>query len=296
MAYFWVQQWIALPVIAEEQMGDGSANLPSLYPAGGTVIDDGKNNQLRRTNIQAAPEGTVVGSDAFYSQYSTIPPSQSRPEPTRPSPQQSQAHFNYSSAPGHGASPLNMGTMSSALPDYAMGSNNRPHSHQFAQQAVSGASTSALVYQLQQASHYPGQVPGSVSSFNPGFIPSHYPQNFGAGVIPQANMYHSVHTPQSRSAGPSPSYPNFPQHTQQYFFYPFGPQGNMPQQYGHPFPQKQVYQGRRSSLPSVQVPPPADASLLSGSLPSLANAPLRGTPGQDDDQSRATILTSRQGK
>ncbi|EKG14713.1 hypothetical protein MPH_08186 [Macrophomina phaseolina MS6] len=161
------------------------------------------------------------------------------------SPQQQQQHpvFAYNMPAGQGAA-FNMGTMNAALPDYtsttAMQSPHQP------QRGISGASTSAVVYQLQQISQYPQAAMGFASQ-----------PNYGAGY-PTSQFsppYPTFASGQPRTMAPAQMHHSFMQYpqAQPYMYYP-GPYAAQ-----HPMNQPPVAYGagadaRRASLPTAQMP------------------------------------------
>jgi hypothetical protein len=248
MAFVWVQQWIALPVVVEEQMGDippGPGPQSLDITATGLARDEHQNTSNPTMSLKSPGSNTP-----FYSQLSAIPQAQLRPDLRSPTHQQSP-HYPTQD---HGAASMNMSTMASALPDYASvnTAHGNPSMLQHDQRQLSGASTSALVYQLQQNM----QVPGSAS----GSLPAHYGSGFNAGQFQQSFVpaqasqhpsYPQYPTGQARIAAPGPMQPpyqNFQQHLQ-YLYYP-GPYGH-PTQYTQNFPGQsnpnQTMFGRRQS-------------------------------------------------
>src|SRR5947199_2098362 len=80
---------------------------------------------------------------------------------------------------------LNMGSMVGALPDYSI---TPSYGQQNQQRFHAGVSTSALVYQLQQASQYPGQT--AVTYQNQQHYGVQLPQQY-------SNVYQGGHNPSS---------------------------------------------------------------------------------------------------
>ncbi|KAI9664979.1 MAG: hypothetical protein M1821_006427 [Bathelium mastoideum] len=222
MAVYWVQQWIALPIIVEEPMGDTgnagrlmpdqqqlerSADSSALFPGGYT----GPSNPSSSTKGADFPQhtGLQIGNPPFFSQYNSLPQMNQIPQDVQSGGQPSTRPHNFN--PRHEHS-FNMASMTEALPNFP---GNHPH--QGMQQQVpqsnhatlSGASTSALVYQLQQISQYPGQ-PGAI-----------YPSQLGANTGYPANSYPNMYS--QRSAGPSPTQQTYHQaspQNQPYYYYP----------------------------------------------------------------------------
>ena len=252
MAFVWVQQWIALPVVLEEQMGDlppGSVPQPLDIATAGLAHDEYQSSAFRSPN----------SSTPFHSQLSAIPHGQGRPDIRSPG-HPTSPHYP---SQDHGASSLNMGVMAGALPDYATldAGQGGTQSHQQSQRPLSGASTSALVYQLQQTLQMPGHASGQLptqSPYNSGFAPGQYQQNFVPTQGAHTNYAH-FHPNQQRMASPNTmqqAYQNFHQPSP-YVYYPSaygGPQGQFPQGFQAQSAQAQAMYGRRPSLSNGQLP------------------------------------------
>ncbi|KAH7072932.1 YT521-B-like domain-containing protein [Paraphoma chrysanthemicola] len=168
------------------------------------------------------PYKAADNNTPFYSQLSSIPQNQLRPD------FRSSSHPSAQYAPPeHGASPLNMGSMMGALPEYGSvddGSLNT-QSQQSISRSLSGASTSAVVYQLGQNLQMPTQASGSFSnqaSYGSAFAPGQYQQPFMAPHGPQHGAYPSFTPNQSRMPGGTSMqtpYQNYPQ-ASPYMYYP----------------------------------------------------------------------------
>ncbi|KAK3077510.1 hypothetical protein LTS18_010050, partial [Coniosporium uncinatum] len=119
MAFMWVQQWVALPVIVEEQrqMGDVSneAGLPSLdHPSARSRHDESRSSgNASATNSTIDPRAS--GQNApFHSQYSTIPQLQQQPQDAfKQFSPQGQVPYTVQHGVGHGSSSsaFNMGAI-----------------------------------------------------------------------------------------------------------------------------------------------------------------------------------------
>ncbi|KAH5309283.1 hypothetical protein HBI11_102130 [Parastagonospora nodorum] len=206
-------------------------------------------NQSLPTASQKSPEI----STPFYSQLSAIPQSQTRPD------YRSSGHPIAQYPPlDHGVSPLNMSSMAGALPDYGSiedVSVNPQGSHAIPR-SLSGASTSAVVYQMgqnmQMAPHASSSMPNH-SSYGNGYAAGPYQQQAYAQG-PQHNAYVPFGPNQARMPPNSmqPAYQNFPG-ASQYMYYsaPYGHQG----QYNHGYPvqglQTQALYGRRESMTDI---------------------------------------------
>ena len=254
MTVFWVQQWITLPIIVEDQIGDtgDAGRLPQDSLRREFLEDSSQIFSAGYRDLSSSFKAPRISQDlrpqadnpAFLSQYSSIPPMSQAPQDLRPGSQQGAASFNVN--PRHDFS-FNMGSMAEALPDYHGGHSNQGMQQrplQPGQQPLPGASTSTLVYQPQQISQYPGQAgpayPG-LMGVNTGYATSNYP-----------NMY------SQRSAGPSPtqqSYAQISPQSQSYYYYP--------NQYGQstPSPQYAAHHGQMSS--------PYDRSFSASQTPGL---------------------------
>ncbi|KAF2474816.1 uncharacterized protein BDR25DRAFT_280389 [Lindgomyces ingoldianus] len=259
MAFVWVQQWIALPVVYEDQMGDlpsGSVSLPLDTTAASLAHDE----HQYLTSASAPTLRSPSDNAPFYSQLSSITQGQVPPDLRSP------AHLGNPQylMQNQDTSPLNMGSMMSGLPGYpSMESvHDNPQTHQQIPRSLSGASSSTLVYQLQQNTQMPNHGSGSVlvhSSYGPGFGQSQFQQNFVPAQAPQHATYAPFHGNQQRLGSSNPiqtPYQNF-HPPSPYLYYPtsYGPQGQFPQGFPAQGGQSQAMFGRRLSLPSSQVPP-----------------------------------------
>ncbi|KAI9714485.1 MAG: hypothetical protein M1820_000446 [Bogoriella megaspora] len=265
MAVYWVQQWIALPVIVEEHMGEAGdvGRLPQDLsrreytgnPNQSLLV--GYPDTSAPKSTEPHPFGTDTANHPFFSQYSSIP--QMQQQPHDPHSSGDQGHQSYNSAPAHEMNPhsFNLSSMADALPNYPGGQpqpgihQRSPQPQQLGQQQLSGASTSALVYQLQQISQYPGQ-PGAAS----------YPGQIGANAGFGPNAFPNAYS--QRSAGPSPTQQTYPQHpqSQPYYYYPqpFSQSAPSPNFPGHQAQMGNIFDRRfgAQNAPGVsQVPPQA---------------------------------------
>jgi hypothetical protein len=163
----------------------------------------------------------------FYSQLSSIPHEQIHSEhrPSTYSPQ-------YYPTQQHGTSAFAMGSMAGALPEHPSDAASVNHqASQYVPRSVSGASTSALVYQLGQNLQMPAHPPGGVATH------ASYRPNFGVnlyttGFVPSPNAQHSVFSPypsnQARLPGGLLMHNPYQQYQpSQYMYYPthYAPQG-----------------------------------------------------------------------
>lgn len=277
MAFVWVQQWVALPVIVEEQMGDGQTGTgfpQSGQSRTGVPQEDGYSSirpGLGSTQDHSASEGAPV---PFHSQFSSIP--QQFTDGLRMS--STRSPYNTTATTESSGSSFNMSALGGALSDYPTGSaaQTLPQSLS-AQRGISGASTSALVYQLRQNLQY-GNSPGgnfpSQQASNSAFGQTQYPSLYIPNQGGQQSGFGGFAQPQQRSAGPSPhqqSFPSYPQHAQQYMYYPqpYGSHGHTPQAFAGQVPPGSF--NRRSSLPSAPGQGYDPMSQI-GNLPGLGRA------------------------
>jgi hypothetical protein len=149
MAFVWIQQWVPLPIVYEQQhMGD--------VPSGSRpqAMDNATTGFAQDGNLPASfpvPLKSPDNNAPFYSQLCAIPQAQLRQDFRSPTHYQSQEH---------GASPLNMSPMVGALPDFGAG-DDASTSQQTVPRSLSGASTSAVAYQLGQNLQMPTHIPPS---------------------------------------------------------------------------------------------------------------------------------------
>ncbi|TKA74692.1 hypothetical protein B0A49_04273 [Cryomyces minteri] len=264
-------QWVAVPIVVGHftAMGDAAENI-------GRLTSDPQRASLSKNHGQSTPPASVglhpessdaseqpYGSEApFYSQYSSIPPSQRNVENPRYTTQQGPASYPRPSVQDQSGQSFDMSFVAGALPDL-----RHQQSRLQNQQAMTGASAPALVYQLQQNPQFPGQTIANYPGQAP-FVTGYNQGPYAAGYMPGP---HSVFTSQ-RSAGPSPnqqSYPTFQQQAPPYYYYPT-PYGPSSQQ--HP----EMY-GTRTNMPRAQGTVPQqglEASVYGASFP------LHGGSGQ----------------
>lgn len=244
MAFVWVQQWIALPIVLEEQMGDLP---PGSVPQSLNITADGHAHEEHQTSNFKSP----TNISPFQSQLGSIQHGHGRPD-IRSAAHPASGHYPSQE---HGASSLNMGSMVGALPEYASNEygQGNPQAHQQAHRQLSGASTSALVYQLQQqnlqhSSALPTQSPYTSGQYQQNFTPGH-------GTHQNYNPYHSNQRLPHPGAAMQGQYQNFHQQSQ-YMYYPspYGHQSPLPQGYTAQAAQSQAMYGRRPSLPNAQLP------------------------------------------
>lgn len=128
MSFVWVQQWFALPIVFEGQMGDlplDSRSQTMDFTAAGLARDD-----QQAPLPSSSPYRAQDNNTPFYSQLSSISQGQQRPD-HRSSAQPTHYHPSHQ----HESSTFKMGAMSGALPDF--NSDTASLQHQ-ASQAVPG--------------------------------------------------------------------------------------------------------------------------------------------------------------
>ncbi|KAI8935977.1 hypothetical protein NX059_007481 [Plenodomus lindquistii] len=160
-------------------------------------------------------------STPFHSQLSGLPQTQQRPDYRSPTYLGTSHTFSEQAT-----SPLSMGAMASALPDYTMSDESQLNlaSHTTSR-ALSGASPSAVAFQLGQNLQMPmhGNGPTSIhSGYAAGFSSGSYPQNYLPSQGAQHTNYPAFGTSAPRLGGPvsiSNPYQNYPP-TSQYVYYP----------------------------------------------------------------------------
>ena len=133
----------------------------------------------------------ALGNPASYELHPQAPTPQQRSGAAQPFAASGQqfpsSNSRASRAPGRGEGAFRMGNMAGALPDYP------PSIHPYAQAQTPqrlppGASSPALVYQLQQLSQFAGQTPGVASGYNISPFPSQFVQGQQGTVEVQAAL------------------------------------------------------------------------------------------------------------
>ncbi|KAL1636148.1 hypothetical protein SLS58_009916 [Diplodia intermedia] len=230
MSFVWVQQWFALPVALDDPMGDASSE------SGPEPARSALQHATCPPDKPSADTLPSVAATSFQPHY----PNRSLEVQRLPHQQQHQQHqhqhqhqhhaYAYSMPPGQApaSASFNMAAMNAALPDYTStmpGPAPVQSPHQ-PQRGISGASTSAVVYQLQQISQYPPAAMGYPSQ--PAYAPSYGTSQFSP-------PYPSFAPPQQRAMAhaqlPQP-FMQYPQ-AQPYMYYP-GPFSQPPVAYAYP--------------------------------------------------------------
>jgi hypothetical protein len=254
MAFIWVQQWVALPVVHEGQMGDlppGSRPQGLDMTATGFARDGNQGLALSSLSPLKSPDNNAP----FYSQLSTLPQQLPRPE-FRTS---ANTSTQYSSQE-HGASLLNMASMVGALPDYASVDDASLNLTQHpTTRSLAGASMSAVAYQPGQNIHTPTHASGSMpsqSSYGTGYSTSPYSQAFVPSQVSQHAVYPHYANQPRMSGGTSMQMPyqNYPQ-ASQYMYYaaPYGAQGQFAHGFSSQGAQGQGVYDKRGSTVGVLV-------------------------------------------
>lgn len=223
MAYFWVQQWVALPVIVEEYMGDttqdGGHAAPISYHQQ-FAYDESSYHSHGKPDGSFQPSPGISrpssGQPPFFAQYNTIPSQQQRSDSSRYQQQQ-----GYAAGGNHNQQGIsfNMGGMAGALPDYTAQTipNSGP---QHPSQRQPGASTPAVVYQMQQNLQYPHQAAANYGGHaNYGAYCQAQYAGYGQAPSPQSAGYPQFHGQQRSTPGPQ-QYGQYPPVSPQYYYFP----------------------------------------------------------------------------
>lgn len=176
-----------------------------------------------------------------------------------------------------------MDAMAGALPDYA--SDLGPQTSQSVPRSSSGASTSALVYQIGQSLQMPAHIAGNMPNYptyNTGYGASPYQQGYIPQQAIQGGMYPTYNPNQSRMQGVAPLQNLYQSYQQpsQYTYYPasFGAQGQYPGTYPAQGTQGQPMYGRRPSLGAAPLTTPGQNMEMTAREGSFAAA--RFMPGE----------------
>jgi hypothetical protein len=252
MSFVWFQQWVALPVIYEGAMGDlPPGSRPQTVESGAAGFARDGNQGFPASSLP--PYKSQDNSIPFYSQLSALPQNQFRPD------YRSSAHppTQYQSQE-HGASPMNMGSMANALPEFGRveGAPINPLDSQSIPRSLTDSSTSAVAYQLGQNLQMSAHGAGNMSNHHP------YGAAYGAGPYQQQaygqGSQHAAYTSYSQSRLPTTTMPtayqNYPGSSQyMYFSTPYGMQGQYNSGYSVQGTQSQVLYERRGSMTGANV-------------------------------------------
>lgn len=181
MAFIWVQQWVALPIIAEGPMGDTTSNPPNQTPEHDVYLHDDKSR---------APAGSGVPDVSPYHQFSGAA-QQLRQDASR-----HQANLGSYPVQSHQpqSNSFNLGSMASALPDFA--------ATQQAQRVQGGAQSSVRGLHYSSASPYggnfaSGQFPGTSIDTSLDGLTGQQPQRHGnLGTAPSPYSPYGQQLPQ----------------------------------------------------------------------------------------------------
>ena len=271
----WIQQWVALPVVYEQQMGELP---PDSRPQ---ALDSATTGLARDGNLLNSPYKSLDNNAPFYSQLSAIPQGQLRSDFR--SPPHTSTQFQYQD---HGSSLMNMNLMAGALPEFASFEDASVNS-QSVPRSLSGASTSAVAYQLGQNLQMPAHASGSLPthpSYGLGFGPTPYQQTYMLSQGPQHGSYPPFATNPPRLPGTTTTQAPYQSYGQasQYMYYPtpYEVQGQFAPGYAAQGSQGHSMYGRRASLTSSG--PGADFSHIENGFPGARIAPmnLHGEQGQ----------------
>jgi hypothetical protein len=254
MAVFWTQHWVALPVIVEEFMGDipagsgtGSQDYMNDNSHEGSHLSASKSSPQPSPGAQRPPSGNAP----FYSQFSTLPANQRRLNPPNYPQQPGMNPYALGAGQNPPGAGFDMSAMAGALPNYI--GHPPPHSQtQFQhqdQRRPSGASTPAVVYQLQQNVQFPQ---GGTAYANPasltGFGPVQY-TSYGSGPV-SPNVPYPPYGPGQARPVPAPAqyaqYP--PQLSPPIYYYPGGYGTGSPAPFPNQLGHMQFGYGGRSNL------------------------------------------------
>jgi hypothetical protein len=225
MAFVWTQRWFALPVLIEEPMGDQPSNSGAVYMSNNSQDDSRLSTSKPSPQPSPGARHGGGGTAPFHSQYSAIPTHQHQMNSSQYSHQPGANHhaqgFNQVQ-PGAG---FDMNAMAGALPTYGAHTTAHPQTQyqQQDQRRLSGASTPAVVYQLQQNLQYPQ---GGAAFANPNSYPGYAPVQYAAYAPSQIspNVPYSPYGPaQPRQTPGAAQLAQFSQQsTPQYYYYPAG--------------------------------------------------------------------------
>jgi hypothetical protein len=261
MAFLWTQHWFALPILIEEPMGDQPIDSDAIY-----MNDNNQDSSHLSVSKSSPPPLPGVrhpgnGAAPFYSQYSSLPTHQ-QTNPPRYNQQTGVNHYAQGGGQTQPGAGFDMSAMGGALPNY--GTHPFPHSQpQFQQQdqrRLSGASTPAVVYQLQQNVQYPQ---AGTAFANPGAYSGYGPVQYavyGPGQISPNMPYSSYSAVQPRQIPGAAPLPQFPQQASpHYYYFPTGYGSTSPAPFPNQTAQMQFgYEGRSNSTSSFGPSAPQD--------------------------------------
>jgi hypothetical protein len=212
MSFFWVQQWVALPVVYDGPvMGDlnSHSRLQTLEPTNGYARDGPPGFGPPSTSpYKHAPDSTP-----FYSQLSSLPNAQMHPD-TRTS-----AHTSVQTLPHQpGSTSLSMSSIAGALPGYgAFEDTTAPYGPHAIPRSNTSGSTPINGYQATQHVNVPVHSSGS--------MPSHlsYGTTYPMGPYQQPAFAYSNHSRMAPGPSMSATFQNYAQPSPyMYYSAPYG--------------------------------------------------------------------------
>ncbi|MCJ1471874.1 hypothetical protein MMC13_000515 [Lambiella insularis] len=234
MAFFWVQQWWALPVIIEEpRMVDARTQVGRL-PLGRITSSSGPPGAMDDNGQSGAPGGGRIESTTSpYSFHLQAPTPQQRPEhtPAFNLPGQVSGQHSYGQDGTEGS--FDMEPMAAALPTYRSSSHNLAGAHP-QQRFQAGASSSTPLHQQQQIQQPMGHHSGFAPNYAAQYIPSysHIQQGPSGSQLYGQQPSRTILPSLVQQSYPNASYFANQQPSQPYLYYP-GSYGQMsPSQQG----------------------------------------------------------------
>lgn len=263
-------------------MGDGPPDA-GIGPSGRLSAADEAQLSATQFHQGSQIQSETPGTNApFHTQFSSLPSFQQRLEPSRIPSQQGFGSLNPQSGQQQHGSPFNMSAMAGALPEYGSGTTN-PTLHpsqqqQHPQRRLSGASTPAVVYQLQQTLQYPQGASNLTSPTSFGSFPqSQYGGAFGQPLGGRQQSFGPYGSGQQRVGGMQQPFP-YPQLSPQQFYLAQGQQLSN-------------YPGQGGQLPGAYPGGPGQPGLssLDTHMPSFGEASLSGVEGQSGMMASLTL-------
>jgi len=207
MSFFWVQQlqWVALPIAYEQPaMGDHNTQTQP------QPLDNGGEHGPHHFDLSStSPYKPAPDYTPFYSQLSSLPNTQVRPE------FRTSMHTSpHTAAHDHDSSLFNMSSMGSALPEFnSVETSAAPQGPHAIARPLAPGTTHANGYQAAQSLNMPAQVSGNVSNH-----PS-YGTGYAMGQYQQQSFGHLNQSRIGPGASMLTAYPSFAQHSP-YMYYP----------------------------------------------------------------------------
>ena len=270
-------------------VGIGSGHLPADPSHDETQISTSKHSSTQHSSVPPRSGG----HQPFYNQFPSLPSHQQRADSSRPPSHHGQ--HTYPLQPGQHqqpASSFNMGSMSGALPEYgsnAPGSQFQAGQQPQPQRRLSGASTPAVVYRLQQNLQYPQSA--TASGFgNPGGISSYGQTQYQSGYAQQLPQQHGGQQASFLPYGPGQPRlntmpqqpPQFPQMSPQFYYFPGNYNTHNPQSpYSNQFPGSFIRGGH------------AGAGVFSPTGPAVGFGDVAGSGGEAHFSSKSDRTRSK---